>query len=53
MGRSQFVRLKKMKFKLPFLLAASAYAKECCEFVAVSAYGNAPKLADGHYRKVF
>lgn len=35
-----------------FLLATSApvLAKECCEFVAIAAYGNAPKTSDGHYR---
>ena len=39
--------------KLNFLLLASSapvLAKECCEFVAISAYGNVPKMADGHYR---
>ena len=38
-----------MKMKLTLLLA-TATAKECCEFVAVAAYRNMPKIHDGHYR---
>ena len=44
---------QKMKVNLPLLLVTATtmvVAKECCQFVAIAAYANKPKQADGHYQ---